>query len=224
MAKDVAELPSIPPSAINLNIKILKGVSHCLHCVSLPSVLHCLLGSFFFCLYYIACLARFSSVCITLLAWLVFLLSVLQRLLGLFFFCLYYIACLACFSSVCITVLAWLVFLLSLLHCLLGSFFFCLYYIACLACFSSVHITVLACLVFLFFLYRSACLPHILLLVLRCLFFLCFYPLFFCFFKHLFAQCFSISLMVLKFLSTELCPHTHKKLHIEGWNPEFLEN
>ena len=111
MAKDVAELPSIPPSAINLNIKILKGVSHCLRCVSLPSVLHCLLGSFFFCLYYIACLARFSSVCIALLAWLVFLLSVLQCLLAL------------CFSS----------FYIAALVCLI---FYCLYYGACFSCVS----------------------------------------------------------------------------------------
>ena len=62
VAKDVAELPSIPPSAINLNIKMIKGVSHCLPGVFvslyisvhvcpvffLLSGLQCLFAMFFF--------------------------------------------------------------------------------------------------------------------------------------------------------------------------------
>ena len=64
VAKDVAELPSIPPSAINLNIKMIKGVSHCLPGVFFLFIFLCMFALFSLCLDYSACLPCLSSDCI----------------------------------------------------------------------------------------------------------------------------------------------------------------
>ena len=140
VAKDVAELPSIPPSAINLNIKMIKGVSHCLPGVFFLFIFLCLFALFSLCLDYSACLPCFSYDCITV--------------------CVCHAS-----PSVCIALLVCVVLLFFLYFV-----YFVLYFLLCCTlvfCFVSLFITAFACRV-CFFCLANACWTGLVLLFLQC--------------------------------------------------------
>jgi len=138
VAKDVAELPSIPPSAINLNIKMIKGVSHCLPGVFFLFIFLCLFALFSLCLDYSACLPCFSYDCITV--------------------CVCHASPSVCIALlVCVVLLFFLYFVYFVLLTMLHTCF----------CFVSLFITAFACRV-CFFCLANACWTGLVFLFLQC--------------------------------------------------------